>query len=38
MKKLLAFIVLVILFASCSRSVTPYDAANRHYKRCHNLR
>ncbi len=38
MKNLLAFIVLVILFASCSRSVTPYDAANRHYNKCRPLR
>ncbi len=38
MKKLLAFIVLVILLASCSRSVTPADAANRNFKRCHNIR
>jgi PBP1b-binding outer membrane lipoprotein LpoB len=38
MKKLLAFIALIILMASCSRSVTPYDAANKHYKTCRPIR
>jgi PBP1b-binding outer membrane lipoprotein LpoB len=38
MKNLIALIVLVLLFASCSRSVTPYEAANKHYKRCQSIR
>ena len=38
MKNLITVIVLVLLFASCSRSVTPYEAANKHYKRCQSIR
>ena len=38
MKKLLSFIVLVILLASCSRSVTPYEAAKNNYKSCRPIR
>ncbi len=38
MKKILAIIVLASLLASCSRSVTPYEAANRHYSHCRPVR
>ncbi|WP_419555709.1 lipoprotein [Pollutibacter soli] len=38
MKKILAFIAIVVFLTSCSRSVTPYEAANKNYKRCQNIR
>jgi hypothetical protein len=38
MKRIAAFLALAILLAACSRSVTPYEAANKHYKKCQNIR
>jgi hypothetical protein len=38
MKTILGFLVIVIVFASCSRAVTPGEAANRHYKSCRSVR
>jgi PBP1b-binding outer membrane lipoprotein LpoB len=38
MKKVLAFIAVVVFLSACSRSVTPFDAANKNYKRCHSIR
>jgi hypothetical protein len=38
MKKILALVVIVFLLASCSRSVTPYEAANHHYSHCRDVR
>lgn len=38
MRKLTVLVILTVLLASCSRSVTPYQAANKHYKRCQSIR
>jgi hypothetical protein len=38
MKKVLAFIAVVVFLSACSRSVTPFEAANKNYKRCHSIR
>ncbi len=38
MKKSLIIVVIVTLFTSCARSITPADAANRHYRNCRNIR
>jgi hypothetical protein len=38
MKKILALALLLSLLYSCSRSVTPYEAATNHYKSCRNMR
>jgi uncharacterized protein YceK len=38
MRNLLTLVIVVLLLASCGRSVTPHDAANKHYKKCHNIR
>jgi uncharacterized lipoprotein len=38
MRNLIALVVLVMLLASCSRSVTPHEAANKHYKKCQSIR
>jgi len=34
MKKILALALLLTLIYSCSRYVTPYQAANNHYTKC----
>lgn len=38
MQKLMAIFALAILFASCSRAVTPSEAANHKYKKCRAIR
>jgi hypothetical protein len=38
MKKILALALLLSLLYSCSRSVTPYEAATNHYKSCRSMR
>lgn len=38
MKNLVLFLVLAILFSSCSRALTPGEAANHHYKKCRDIR
>jgi PBP1b-binding outer membrane lipoprotein LpoB len=38
MKKILALIVLISFLTSCARSVTPYEAASHHYKKCRDMR
>jgi hypothetical protein len=38
MKKILALLVLASLLFSCSRSVTPYEAANHHYGHCRDVK
>ncbi len=38
MQKLLAIVVLGLLFASCSRAVTPGEAATGKYKHCRPVR
>jgi hypothetical protein len=38
MKKILALALLISLLYSCSRSVTPYQAATHHYTSCKNMR
>jgi hypothetical protein len=38
MKKILAMALLLSLLYSCSRSVTPYQAANNHYNHCRDMR
>jgi len=38
MKKILCLVVLVTLLYSCSRAVTPYEAANHHYSKCRDVR
>jgi hypothetical protein len=38
MKAILGLIVIVMVFASCSRAVTPGEAASRHYKSCRSVR
>ncbi|MDR3716294.1 MAG: hypothetical protein P4L51_26110 [Puia sp.] len=42
MKKILALLLIVsfvsAVVSSCSRSVTPYEAANHHYSHCRDMR
>jgi hypothetical protein len=38
MKKILVLALLITLIYSCNRDVTPYQAANNHYKSCRNMR
>jgi hypothetical protein len=38
MKKILALALLLSLLYSCSRSVTPYEAASNHYNHCRNMK
>jgi len=38
MKTMLSLFALMIVLASCSRAVTPGDAANHHYKNCRNVK
>jgi hypothetical protein len=38
MKKILALALLLAFLYSCSRSVTPYEAANHHYSKCRDVR
>jgi hypothetical protein len=38
MKKILALALLLSLLYSCSRSVTPYEAATHHYSHCKDMR
>ncbi len=38
MKKILALALLLTLLYSCSRSVTPYEAASHHYNHCRDMR
>jgi PBP1b-binding outer membrane lipoprotein LpoB len=38
MSQILAVILVIAFFASCSRSVTPFEAANNHYNRCRAVR
>jgi len=32
--KILSYILIIVLLASCARAVTPYEAANNTYKKC----
>ncbi len=38
MKKILALALLLSFLYSCSRSVTPYEAATHHYNHCKDMR
>jgi hypothetical protein len=38
MKKAAAILAIAIFLFSCSRSVTPYQAANHHYNSCRPIR
>jgi hypothetical protein len=38
MKKILALLLIISFLYSCSRSVTPYQAASHHYSRCRDMR
>lgn len=39
MQKIVALLLLITVVAvSCARSVTPHQAANKHYKNCRNVR
>jgi hypothetical protein len=38
MKRILALILIISFVSSCSRSVTPGEAANHHYSKCRDVR
>ena len=38
MKKIIVLAILVSTLYSCSRSVTPYEAASHHYTKCRDMR
>ena len=38
MLKTIVFLLLVILFASCARGITPSQAASGHYNKCRAVR
>jgi len=38
MKTLLIFVIIAIAFTSCSRALTPGEAANHHYRKCRDIR
>ncbi len=38
MKKILVLILIAAFLFSCSREVTPSEAANHHYKKCRDVR
>jgi hypothetical protein len=38
MKRILAALILITFLFSCSRSVTPGDAASHHYGHCRDVR
>ena len=37
-KRIVLALIVISLFASCARSVTPGDAASHHYGSCRNVR
>gem|GEM_PF-2022011 len=36
--KIILYVLIVVLFTSCARALTPDQAANGSYKRCHPMR
>ena len=36
--RIICFVLLIVLFASCVRALTPDQAANGSYKKCHPMR
>ena len=36
--RILFYVLIIILFASCARAVTPYQAAHNTYKKCRGMR
>jgi len=36
--KIILYVLMIILFASCARALTPNEAANNHYRKCHPMR
>lgn len=36
--KILFYVLVIVLFASCARAVTPYEAAHHTYKKCRDMK